>query len=442
MSLPHGGRLGAMARQVRAQGNRIWSFVDQGLQGVSNVVVSVILARALDITSFASIGLMIGIYYFIFSVHRVSVVLPFILDASEEEASPEIARDWWTASLVVTAGVEVLLAIAWGISREWAALHPETAWVAASLGWLLLILPLLLAGEFGRRVFFQEGKARAAAIASVAYCAAGLAVALVALWTGSALVGALAFAASGLGSTLVFLVVARPKVTSVAAAWSRWRPHAAFSLWQSLTSVLFVLYGASAVILVATFADAVAAGVYTAARTLVNPALSIVSAVDSLDKPRAARAIVQGGIPGLRGSIGRTRRLLLLLSGTYLGLVAIFAPWLLHNLLGSTYADHADAVRVLAFGFLLMCLNQPSETMLVVLRMPRLLFVVRLLAVVLAVAGIWFGAQRAGVMGTALALAAVQLFALVALQIAERVGARQWQAARPASPAPDAGGDA
>ena len=63
------------------------------------------------------------------------------------------------------------------------------------------------------------------------------------------------------------------------------------------------------------FGGPTAVAAFTAARTLTNPAISMVTAVDSLDKPRGARGLAKDGLPGLRKSVSQTRRLLAIITG-------------------------------------------------------------------------------------------------------------------------------
>jgi O-antigen/teichoic acid export membrane protein len=156
--------------------------------------------------------------------------------------------------------------------------------------------------------------------------------------------------------------------------------------------------------------------------------------VDSLDKPRAARALASDGMRGLRQSIGRTRLFLAMVTGGYLGLIILFAGPALHLAFGKAYMGHALEVRILALAFYLICLNQPSETFLIVLRESKLMFIIRSLTAAASVAALWWGSKVAGVTGCATALFAVQLLNLANLRIGEYVAERRYAASRPSAP--------
>ena len=85
-------------------------------------------------------------------------------------------------------------------------------------------------------------------------------------------------------------------------------------------------------------------------------------------------------------------------------------------------------MRILAAAFFLMCLNQPSETLLIVLREGVLMFLTRTITAIMAVGGLWLGSRLGGVIGCAIALLAIQAFNLVALRIGEYIAEHRQHA--------------
>ncbi|TCP36093.1 hypothetical protein EV292_102684 [Sphingomonas sp. BK235] len=96
---------------------------------------------------------------------------------------------------------------------------------------------------------------------------------------------------------------------------------------------------------------------------------------------------------------------------------------MLHLAFGNLYAAEVPEIRLLALAFFLICMNQPSETLLTVLRKSKLLLLTRLAAATVAVASLAL-ARPYGLMGCVLALLATQLINLANLRIAEWVAAR------------------
>jgi len=417
---------GIVARALGMK-NRLASFADQGMQGVANIAFNALLARSLQKSQFASVGLAFGIYFFLLGIHRAQVVLPFILDGGlpEPERSRKAEAWWWFNALFI--GVMVLLLVAVAAVLRLAMPDPAQAWVVDAVHYSALVTAALCMAEFGRRWLYQHGKPIVAACASLAYLVTGAIVAVMVLLIQGGL--GMGIATWVLGTTTfmtVVIIAAPPRFVSLAEIGGVWWSHRNFAFWQTLTHLPYAIYNNSVVLLIGAFGGPVAAATFTAARTLNSPVLSVVSAVDLLDKPRAARALVSDGLRGLKSSIVRTRRLLVFLNGIYLALLLLFTGPILKLAFGERYAGHEMEVRALAVAFFLICLNQPSETMLIVLRASRTMFLTRLCAAVSAVVAIFTLSRAFGPLGCTGAIVLVQVINLACLSFGERYAARKW----------------
>ena len=418
--------------------NRIASFVEQGLQGVGNLLVSAALARSLGRDEFAVIGLMLGIHYFLLGVHRSAIVLPYILDtAHHAHEAAELENGWWWFNLLGLGALVAAMAVFAGLLTAVGHAYPASAWFGRAAWLVAMVSPVLLFAEFGRRVLYQRQLPATAALASAVYLALNLGLGIVlGRATGSAAWSALSWVAGGLGAAAITMLAVPPGRFAPGVGAQHFRAHRQFIFWQVLNNVPFAAYTQSAVVLVGLFGGQHPAAAFTATRTLTNPSASIVTAVDTLDKPRAARGLAQGGLAGLRGSVNRTRRTLLLLCGGYLGLLALFAGPVLHFAYGATYDNEVNEIRVLAFAFFLMCLNQPSETFLIVLRASRTMFVIRCMTCAVMLACMVL-ARPYGLLGICTALAVTQAMNLISLRLAEVFAARRWVRATGVAPVPD-----
>ena len=419
--LPAGARLLAIK-------DRLSSFADQGLQGVANILMSALLARSLSAEQFGSIGVMLGVNYFVFGLHRANIVLPFIVAAAEDEKLGRKSGAWWWASIAFAGLSLVVLAAITGLMAVAARFNPQMDWAVRAMVYSTFSAPAIMFAEFGRRWLYQAKLPATAVLTSVVYSGVGVGVIFATRSLHSGLVGAAAWTLAGLLGIVPAALAHAPGWPDWRESYRRWRAHAHFAFWQAMAHIPFAIYNSSLVVLVGALGGHAAAASFTVTRTLCNPAISTVTAVDSLDKPRAARALVSGGLAGVRGSVNRTRLLLATLTGGYLGLVILFAGPLLKLAFGSTYAGHAQEVRLLAVGFFMMCLNLPSETFLIVLRAGRLMFIGRMITAVTTVAMIWFGSHQWGLMGTAGAIVVSQLFNLINLRVSEAIAARGYPA--------------
>jgi O-antigen/teichoic acid export membrane protein len=389
-------------------------------------VITAILARGLGREQFGSIGMMLGVYYFVGGFHRANVVLPFIVAAPEDERSGRSLDTWWRINLLWIAIITLALVIATSLAS---AVIPNQGWIVRALEYASITTPALLLADFGRRWLYQRQMSATVAMASLVYAVVGAGVALVSFKVRSGWMGVAAWSVAGLAAFAAARIALPPGPATWRSAAESWFEHRRFGRWLSACHIPYAFYNSSVVVLIGLFGGPAAAAAYTATRTLTNPALSVVAAVDSLDKPRAARALVTNGLGGLNDSIRRTRRLLASVTGVYLGLMVLIPDLMLSLVFGHAYAGRGMEVRVLAGAFFLMCLNQPSETLLVVLRRGVLMFSIRTLTAVVAVIGLWWGGRLGGVLGSALALLGIQTFNLIALRVGEYLAQRQQRVA-------------
>ena len=408
---------------------RLYSIFDQGASGLANVIALAILGRALPVSQFGAIGLMIGLHYFVAGFHRSAIVLPYLTEHHEAPTSAaghEECTAWWWLSLAAALALSALLAAGglalWAVAPVFPALH----WMVAPMLLAAVVTPAMLAAEFARRWLFKIERADLVALNALLYFCLLTGAALAAAKMGNnATAGAAAWAIASLGAIVMPLAVLRPGRVDregIARIISAHRTEAGWLAWANLPYSVFS--SATIVIPIGAIIGPVAAGVFTAARTLTNPAMSIVSAIDSTDKPRATRALAERGLSGLRHAIGRTRMLIALATGTYLGALALWAEPIARFAFHGHYADVSTEVRLLALAFFLAGLNQPAETQLIVLRRGRAMLLVRSAVAIAALVALLFAAPF-GVTGMAAGVATIQALNLLLLAIACRHAIRK-----------------
>jgi O-antigen/teichoic acid export membrane protein len=328
---------------------------------------------------------------------------------------------WWWISLAGALVVSALLATAGVAVSLIAPVLPSVRWLVTPLLLAAIVTPGMLAAEFTRRWLFKIDRADLVAAFALIYFF---------ILTGSAIVatrlsfdasaGALAWASASLSVTILALCFLRPMRVSRPVMGRIIRDHRSEAGWLASANLPYSVYSsATIVILIGMLIGPIAAGIFTAARTLINPAMSIVSAIDSTDKPRATRALAENGMAGLHRAITRTRALIALTTGAYLGAVALWADQLATLVYDEHYSNVTFEVRLLALAFFLAGLNQPSETRLIVLKAGRAMLIVRSITALLAIAGLSIAASW-GVIGMAIAITGIQMLNLLLLWLAER----------------------
>ncbi len=384
---------------------------DQALVGLANFGAMAAFARLLPREDFAAIGVAVAIHFVIFGFHRAAIVMPYILSA-KDQPDPVPRGAWaWAAMRLSLLVALLLLIVAAGLALGGASLFAAKCALYAGLQ-----SPALLLQEFAKRWLYQHERPGAVLISSLSgflLIVAGI----VALWlTGAPAMFASAILSIGaLAVALIAFLLCRPGRDG----WSiRSRTligrRREFTIWQSIAHIPYILYNNGFPLLLALVTGPAATAGYTALRTLLSPSVSLISAVDSTDKLRAIAAFNRDGPPGAKRSADRTRRLLLVLNVPFLLACAIFASPYQQFVLGPAY-HHPIEMAVLAFYCLLLSVNQPFETFLVVQEKARTLMVSRCLSATLAVGGLLLLGPMLGLLGAAIALVAAQTCNLIAL---------------------------
>lgn len=421
--------LGRIARRVGAgTALRLYAISDQGLTGLGNIIAFALLGRVLPVVQFGIVGSTIGLHYLIAGFHRSAVVLPFTTDHRADRhgaaGSPEDSGWWWLglalacllAALSGLAGIGVALA-----GRD----RPDWAWMAEPLLLTALISPAMLGWEFARRWLYKIERADLVSLCSLAY----FLLLVAATWEISrrpSAVGAVcAWIVASLGALAVALPALRPGGWDRGVAARLVRANRADAAWLAATNLPYSVYSSATIVVpIGILVGPAAAGLFSAARTLTNPAISIVSAIDSIDKPRAARAFAGGGVPRLAELVRRSRHMIALATGLYLGGVCLFAQPLIRFAFHDRYAGLEGEVRLLALGFFLFGLNLPSETTLIVLRAGRTMLAVRTITAVATIVTLAIGTPW-GMTGMVLGFALTQGLNFLLLRGVERqIGAR------------------
>jgi O-antigen/teichoic acid export membrane protein len=391
--------------------DRVVAISDQALVGLANFGAMAAFARLLPREEFAAIGVAVAIHFVIFGFHRAAIVMPYILSA-KDRPDPVPRSAWAWAAMRASILVTLLLLIAAG----GLALAGSMPFAIKCTFYAALQSPALLIQEFAKRWLYQHRRAGCVLISSVTgfvLILAGIAV----LWLthAPAVLASATLGVSALAVALVAFLLCRPErdgwsipVTTLIAR------RREFTLWQSIAHIPYILYNNGYTLLLAMLTGPAATAGYTALRTLLSPSVSLISAVDSTDKLRAIAAFHENGPRGAKRSADRTRRLLLSLNGPFLLGCALLASPYQRLVLGPHY-HHPVEMAVLAAYCLLLSVNQPFETFLVVQEKARILMFSRCLSAALAIMGLLLLAPALGLLGAAIALLIAQSCNLIAL---------------------------
>lgn len=361
---------------------RALALLDQALLSGANLLVFLIVARTLAPGDWGSFSFAYASVLFAQGFQRAMVTIPLITFASTPETWHATRIAWRRRNVALalcgTGAMTTAAALAWAANVTWLA---RSAAMAA-----VMLIPMF-AQEFARRSAAQDQRFGLLAMMALAYAtvATAGAVALRAFnlpaWTPALLVACAALVAS-----MTFTWCARQPWFSAPRLAPAGPEYAPFAAWASLSHLAYSGYNYGAQALLGALAGPAALGVFHACRILIQPVNTLVGAMDSIDKPRAAAAFATVGAPAMHRVLLKGARILTGVSVPYLLVLALFAPAILPVALGPTYAGQSEVVWAWCLTALGMVLTQPIESGLYVARRTREMFLARVLASVAVVA--------------------------------------------------------
>lgn len=397
-------------------------LIDQGLYSLVTFSQTVVYARTMSPTEFGLFAMVAGGVLLAMGVHRSVVVLPMIVAHSAGDAVGVRAWRRLNGLLIALVVAALLLASAGGhvLGADGALLVRLCLLVAVAV-------PAYFLYELVRRTLFLGQRPEAVVrtvllygtlqVVGIALVVAleGSAASAVGVWVVAKLISA------GMGHVWARGVEAAERQHGAMALMHRYRHDMGWSLAATLP---YMTFNSAIPVMLGFMVGPGAAGAFAATRLLLAPVTTLISAVDSADKPRAARALRDGGAGGLATSLRRTARTLLKLGGPYL-LVAAFAyEPLLRMLLGAAYPNESGYLWLWLVTGLAMMLGQPLETGLLMLRRTHWYFWSRLLAAAVGVAVLGLLAPslgyQSGILATCMAWFASSVFAILMLRTALR----------------------
>jgi O-antigen/teichoic acid export membrane protein len=381
---------------------RLWSLVEQGFLSLANFGMAVFLARELPKERWGAFSLGFALLLFAQGFQRALVSIPVATMARDRELLAKSLRFWRRLQTRITWSATALLAAAAGVTLA----VSKTSSLGEALAVAALLVPGYFSLEFWRRMLIQCRDIKAAAaIASAAFLAVALTVALLHLLGGGALA-----AAAGL-SACYLLAGAACRVRSQALLpevqehvdWSG--EVAKFGRWSTLSHVAFSGYNTAIQLILSLVAGPAAMGSFAAIRNLTQPINTLIGAVDNLDKPRAARAFAADGFFGLFASLWRTFSTLGLIGGAYLLFCSCTGGYLVQLAYHGRYGHAWNEIWMWCLIAFAMMAVQPLESGLYVAQRTDALFTNRVVSALIGLCAALLAIPVWGVMGALLGLA-------------------------------------
>lgn len=391
---------------------RLAGLVDQGAYSLASFVQTALYARLLSPDEFGLFAMVLSTVLLTQTLQRCVVVLPMVVSLADRDRAG--IRGWFSVNGIVLAAALVVLLAGAG-AMQLLGLGSGRISTVQLLGLAALALPTVFLYEFVRRALYVEAQHGHVPLQAATYLLLQIGGTLVVGYLfGTALAAVLSLALANLAGAAVGALALnwrrKPDEAGARELLARYRSDMG---WSLAAAAPYAGYNTAMPLLVGLLAGPASAGLFSATRLLLAPVTTLIAAVDSVDKPKAARGLRDGGVAGLRRSLRGTWRSLLLAGGPYLVLAGIFHSQIVLAVLGSKVAAGAGAAWLWLLVGLLMMLGQPLETGLLVLRRARWYFWSRLFAVIASALALWFAIAPLGHSGGIVAVLAGWLVSAV-----------------------------
>lgn len=388
---------------------RLLALCEQACLSGANFLAFIWFARQLVPAEWGEFGFAYALVLFMQGFQRAIVTIPMIPFAAEAGGWGGVRSTWVRVhSLVQLVCVLALSAAACFANNLDAGWLTRSLWMAVAL-----VVPVFL-HEFARRCAIQEHRFDVLLMMGVAYLVAVLGTA--ALLGPGGLGGwapVVGVAAGGLTSLAVYGVALRRGLVAMPAGQQSMPAGlGGFAGWSVMSHLGFSGYNFGVQVILGAVAGPAAVGVFHACRTLIQPVATVIGAMDSVDKPKAAAALRQAGMAGMRAVLRKSLLAILSFGLPYLLLVAVAADALLALAYRDQYLGQGTVVWMWCLVAVGMMVSQPVESGLYVCRRTKAMFFSRLAAAGISLAAALPLARQ---FGTAGALGAMALgFAITA----------------------------
>ncbi len=385
-----------------------WNLADQAVSSATNLLLSVLAARALSVDGFGAFSVAFTIYSFLIAGGRAMISRP--LAVRYAGAGPERYR----VAAQSATGASVLLGVAAGLVVAVAGLFFLGGPLGTSLLWMGVLMPGLLLQDMWRMVFITEGRPRAAFVNDSVWgvVQVGLVAAFIALDRQSAATlllgwGGAAFLVALLGMRQFR---GRPKLrTSL-----RWVGEQRDLLKYYLASFLAIM-GASQItlLLIAGLGSPADVGALRAAQVVLGPLNLMTYALQAFAVPEIARRR-PGGRRGLQ--VAMVLSGVLVLASLVWGIAAVALPDRVGVfLLGDTWTSAEEVLPATLVGVVTIAVAFGANTLLVALGYAKETFRINaMLAPGFLLFGLT-GLELGGAAGAALGLSLAQVVVAPAL---------------------------
>lgn len=392
---------------VRLLKNAGGNVVDQAVSALSNVALSIAVARSVDASGFGAFSVAFLIFGIAVAVTRSLAGQPLQIRfsaAQDAEAVLACRQALGGALLLGIAGS--LACLAFGLV--------SAGRTGAALMALAVILPALLVQDTARMAFFARGRAWSAALIDTVWAVVSLSLLVGLILTGRSsvtlLIGAWG-AGAAVAAALGIALLASPPLPVAGARWlTRQRSLSRYLLAEYVLGLGSMQVG---ILLVGLVAGVGAVGSLRAAQVLLGPLGILGAAAFQFAVPEVARR-PQAGRRLLATFGGVVSAALGAATAAYLVLLLLIPPRMGRAMFGDTWDGAAVVLLAMGLSSLFSALANGPASVLYGLGHARKTFRINIVKGPLLIAGLLTSTWLAGTVGAAWALALIEVVMLPA----------------------------
>jgi O-antigen/teichoic acid export membrane protein len=359
---------------------RLAVILDQALLSGGNLAAFLLFARHVSAEAWGQFAFAYAAALFAQGFQRATVTVPLVAYSGAPGVWIANAAGWRELNSLCSLTAVVLLGVAALGAFLW-----FDGWLWRSLAISAVIVAPMFVQEFCRRWAIQEGRFKLLVGMSAIYFVISLTGGLiVSLFYSGSWMPVTTVALSAVAASAVFAACARVSPVARCAVWQPQRDYFKYAGWASLGHFGYSGYNFGIQAMLGAMSGPAALGVFHACRILVQPISAVVSAMDGVDKPRAAAALEKTGIPGMAKVLRRSMQILLMFGIPYIVILSVFSSNALEIAFGDRYQYQETVVWLWCLVGISLLIAQPVESGLYVVRRTRDIFVGRLIASVLS----------------------------------------------------------
>jgi len=393
------------------------AVIDQGIVGLSNFVVFIVVGRYAGPHQLGLLSLALTIYYLILAVQESLITSPYTIYANKRHGKK---RRTYANAVFAQHAIWAMLVTCAGVIASLASYRYGSAGACRLVASCTAFLPFALLREFARRQLFTELRILSVMLLTIVYMGV-VCVSLLALTyidQPSAANALLAMACGGAAAGVAWIRVSgRPVVVSGGRVKASFRRHWKIGRWMFASHVTGLSTNVGMPWVIAGYLGPAATGVFAACDSIVRFANPIIVGTLNVLTPNAALGFSRGGCHELRRIVRQATFVLGFVMALFSLFIALVGRQLLAVFFGGEYAKYAAVLLVTVVSQLVAKLAGAPGRGLLVLERPEANLKAQMYGLIMSVCTAVALVPIYGILGAATSLLCGQIAATMTITL-------------------------